>query len=481
MLINGVPVSAGAVLDVIDPATGQPFAQAPCATSGHLDDAVAAARLALPAWSAKAVSERAQILEAMAERLVTHCDWLASILTREQGKPLAQARDEIASAVRWMTGTAALRLVDAVNEDNAERYSITRRLPIGVVGAIAPWNYPLLLAIFKLAPALLAGNTLVLKPSPFTPLTTLTFAQLVADLVPPGVLNVLSGDDALGPWMTSHPGFDKISFTGSTDTGRRIMAAAAPTLKRLTLELGGNDAAIVLPDADIASAATALFRGSFGNCGQVCLAAKRIYVHESVFDAFRAAFVAQVLQARVGPGSDPETTIGPVNNHQQFVRLSTLLDQCRADGLQFAYIGDVPPGGGYFIPPTIIVAPPEDHDIVQCEQFGPIVPLMSFRCIDDVIAKVNDSPFGLGGSVWSRDPENGVQVAMQIRSGTVCINQPRYLAPDAPFGGMKQSGLGVEGGLLGLHEYTLTQTLVIQKRPRSDGVKVSLPIPSVCF
>ncbi len=464
MLIGGRFLETPTTLDVIDPATGIAFAQGPCANPDQLDFAVAEAQRAFPAWSTSPIEKRRAILREMAARLLENNEALASLLTHEQGKPLAQARDEIRAAANWLTGTASLPLEEHVNEDSTERLSITRRVPIGVVGAIAPWNYPLLLAMFKVAPALLAGNTVVLKPSPFTPLTTLAFAGLVADLLPPGVLNVVTGDEALGPWMTAHPGFDKISFTGSTQTGRLIMAAAAPTLKRLTLELGGNDAAILLPDADIEVAAQLLFRGSFGNCGQVCLAAKRIYVHDHIFAAFQDAFVAQLKAAKVGPGLDPESRIGPVNNRPQFERLQALLARCRADGLNFAFEGTVPDGTGYFIPPAIIANPPEAHPVVQEEQFGPVVPLLRFDDIENVIARVNDSPYGLGGSVWSLDIDAAKILAQQIRSGIVCVNQPRFLSPLAPFGGMKQSGIGLEGGVAGLQEYTLSQTLVLPGR-----------------
>jgi aldehyde dehydrogenase (NAD+) len=350
-----------------------------------------------------------------------------------------------------------------VNEDSDERYSETRHIPLGVVGAIAPWNFPLILAMFKVAPALLAGNTMVLKPSPFTPLTTLKLGELAATILPAGVLNIISGGDNLGPWMTEHPGFDKISFTGSTQTGRRVMASAAPTLKRVTLELGGNDPAIVLPDANVEKIAEELFWAAFRNNGQICIATKRMYVHADVYEKLRDALVAYSKTVKIGDGSEQGTQIGPINNQPQYERVLGLIEDSKDKGYTILTGGEASDAPGYFIPVTIIDNPPENSRIVQEEQFGPVLPLIKFDDIEDVIARANASDYGLGGSVWGTDVDKAFAVAQRIASGTVWVNEVQHLSPLAAFGGMKQSGVGVEGGLEGLLEYTSTQTLTRKK------------------
>ena len=282
-----------------------------------------------------------------------------------------------------------------IHEDTPARYCETRHVPIGVVAAIAPWNYPLLLAAFKLGPALVTGNCVVLKPSPFTPLTSLKLGELAQTILPPGVLNVISGGDALGPWLTEHPGIDKIAFTGSTATGKRVMASAAETLKRLTLELGGNDPAIVMHDVDPVALAPKLFWAAFGNAGQVCLATKRLYVHAAVYDHVRDALRDYAMGVRVGSGQAPDTQIGPINNRAHFLCLVKLIEDCKTNGYRFACGGTVPTGPGYFLPPSIIDNPPEAARIVQDEQFGPILPMMAFADYDDAVRRANSGPYGL--------------------------------------------------------------------------------------
>jgi aldehyde dehydrogenase (NAD+) len=450
---------------VIDPATGAPFAEAPEADLRDLDRAVAAARAAFPGWAALPHGERAARLVALAAAVEGHGDALATLLTREQGKPLAEARREVTGLAAWLRAAAGMEVPVTVHEDTPARYCETRRVPIGVIAAIAPWNYPLLLAAFKLGPALVAGNAVVLKPSPFTPLATLKLGELARGILPPGVLNVVSGGDALGPWLTEHPGIDKIAFTGSTATGRRVMASAAATLKRLTLELGGNDPAIVMHDVDVPTLASELFRASFGNAGQVCLATKRLYVHAAVYDAVRDALVACAEAAVVGSGLDPATTIGPISNRIQYERLVELIAECRAAGHRFACGGTVPPGPGYFLPPAIIDNPPEDSRIVQEEQFGPILPLLRFDDYDAVIARANAGPYRLGATIWAGDAEAGRALGARLAAGNVWVNESRPLSPLVPFAGHGQSGFGVENGLEGLLEYTLARTSSVRRHP----------------
>ncbi len=466
MLIDGRLETGGASFAVLNPANEQVFAHAPDASEADLDRAVAAARAAFPGWAATPMEQRRDALRAMASALVANKDDMLRLLTREQGKPHADAEGEVLGAAHWLDGAAQLDLPLIVNEDSDVRYSETRRVPIGVVGAIAPWNYPLLLAMFKVGPALLAGNTMVLKPSPFTPLTTLKFGELVKGILPPGVLNIISGGDNLGPWMTSHPGIDKISFTGSTATGKRVMQSASDTLKRVTLELGGNDPAIVMPDVDPEAIAQEIFWAAFGNSGQICIASKRVYVHADIYDRLRDAIVAYAQTIKLGDGAEQGTQLGPINNRPQYRRVLDLIRDAKAKGYRFLTGGEPHDGMGYFVPVTILDNPPEDSRIVQEEQFGPIMPLIKFASIDEVIARANASDYGLGASIWCADEDEAYAIARRIDSGIVWINETRHMSPLVPFGGHKLSGMGVEGGEHGLLEYTNAQTIT-RKRPKA--------------
>jgi aldehyde dehydrogenase (NAD+) len=465
MTIGAERVSSGATFEVLNPATEAVIAHAPDASRDQLDAAVAAARKAFPGWAATPIEQRRAALNALGDAVLANIDGLKRLLTAEQGKPHGDAEMEIGGAGMWLKGAATLELPVTVNEDSAERYSETRHVPIGVVGAIAPWNFPMILAMFKVGPALLAGNTMVLKPSPFTPLTTLKFGELAAGILPPGVLNIVTGGDALGPWMTEHPGIDKVSFTGSTATGRRVMQSASATLKRVTLELGGNDPAIVMPDVDVAKVAEELFWAAFRNNGQICIATKRMYVHADIYEPLKAALVAYARTVKIGDGAEQGTQIGPINNKPQYDRVLELIQDARDKGYTFLLGGEAANVPGYFIPVTIIDNPPEDSRIVQEEQFGPVLPLIKFSDLDDVIARANATDYGLGGSVWGADEDRAFAVAERIASGTVWVNETQHLTPFAAFGGMKQSGVGVEGGLEGLLEYTNAQTIVRRRRP----------------
>lgn len=463
LTIGGKSASTARSIDVIDPATGEVFAKAPDCEPELLDAAVRAARAAQPAWAALPWSTRQAYLTRIAAVYVTHQDELARLLTREQGKPLARAKAEVANAAYWFSELARMNLPDVVIQDNPQAYVLTRRVPMGVVGAMVPWNYPVVLAAWKIAPALLTGNTLVLKPSPFTPLVTLRLGELLRDVLPPGVLNVVSGGDELGPWMSAHAGFDKLSFTGSTATGRRVMASAAGSLKRLTLELGGNDAAIVMPDVDIETVAEKLFWGAFVNSGQICIAAKRVYIHDSIYDRMAEALVRLAEKTQMGPGERDGIELGPVQNIRQFECLEGLLQDCKDNHLRFLAGGDVVSGPGYFIPVTLVDNPPDDARIVKEEPFGPILPLLRFSSVAEVVARANASEYGLAGSVWCRDETVALEIASQLQTGTVWINQIQAVTPHTPMAGHKQSGAGVENGEEGLAGYTLPQTLSVKR------------------
>lgn len=463
MTIDGKAAPTLAGFDVLNPATERVIAAAPDATPAQLDEAVASARRAAPAWAGLPLQARQQYVVRIGETITANLEELAQLLTREQGKPLAQARQEVQKAAFWCTEMAWLELpVETVSESATEQVRVLR-VPLGVVGGIVPWNFPLALAMWKVAPALLTGNTMVLKPSPFTPLTTLKLGELLRDVLPAGVLNVISGGDALGPSMSAHPGIDKLSFTGSTQTGRAVMASAAVNLKRLTLELGGNDAAIVLSDADVEAIAPAIFWGAFANNAQYCLAIKRLYIHEDVYDRLAHALVKLAQETRVGPGDMEGVQLGPVQNRRQFERLKALLEDTRSAGYRILAGGEVADGSGYFFPVTLVDNPPDSARVVREEPFGPILPLLKFRDVDDAIARANDSEYGLGGSVWGRDAEAAMQVALRLNTGTVWVNQIHTLGPRKPMAGHKQSGVGIENGVEGLLEYTVPRTVSLKR------------------
>lgn len=467
LLINGAGIAGETYFDVINPATEEVVGRAPDCTRAQFDAAVVAARKAFPGWKAAPIAERQAKVAAMGDVIAAHIDELSRLLTAEQGKPLARAAEDVGAAPHFCGLSAGLTPPVDVHEDSEDRLSTTYRVPIGVVGAISPWNFPIADAFWKVAPALVAGNVLLLKPSPFTPLTTLRIGELIREVLPPGVINILSGGDDLGPWMTSHPGIDKIAFTGSTATGRRVMASAAQTLKRLTLELGGNDAAIVLPGVDVQSTAEKVFAAAFGNSGQVCFAAKRIYVHDAVYEPFAAALVKLAKNVKVGDGSEQGTDFGPVQNRQQYQRLRGLIADSRANGHSFLLGGDTETTDkGFFVPLTIIDNPPEDSRIVQEEQFGPILPLLRFDNIDVAVEMANASEMGLGGSVWG-PPEQAESVALRLDTGMVWVNEFGSLAPSQPFGGRKQSGFGVANGISGMLEFTHPHTIITSRKVAS--------------
>jgi acyl-CoA reductase-like NAD-dependent aldehyde dehydrogenase len=322
MTINGKAASSQETINVINPATGKAFAQAPDVTDAQLDEAVAAAQEAFKSWKRTPIEERQALMKKAGDAISANVKELAALFCREQGRPVDLAAEEIGGAAAWCFTYAQMTPPVQVAEDSDERRVETSYVPLGVVCAISPWNYPVLLSTWKLAPAIVAGNTVVLKPSPFTPLCMLKIGELLRDVFPPGVLNIITGNDTLGPKMTSHPAFDKISFTGSTATGKRVMESAAKDLKRLTLELGGNDAAIVLPDVDVDEVAEKIFFGSFANTAQICVATKRLYVHEDVYDALRDRLIAISQNVKVGNGAEEGTVLERLELSQTSAEIS---------------------------------------------------------------------------------------------------------------------------------------------------------------
>jgi acyl-CoA reductase-like NAD-dependent aldehyde dehydrogenase len=465
LLIGGklVPGAAG-TFDVINPATEQVLAQCPRADLNQLNQAVAAAKSAFTAWAATPLAERARLLNKLADAIEANAPSLAAILTQEQGKPLGGAHFEIAIAAGNIRGFAGMQLPETVLQEDAQSKIIRQRLPLGVVGAITPWNFPVIMMVTKLAPALLAGNTIVVKPAPTTPLSSLKVGELCAQIFPPGVVNVIADANDLGSALTSHPDVAKIAFTGSTATGRKVMASAAATLKRLTLELGGNDAAIVLDDVDPKEIAPKLFFAAMINSGQVCLAAKRIFVHESIYDAVCAelAGIAAGAARLVGNGMDDGVQFGPVQNRMQFEKVRAIIEDARAQGKIIAG-GNPHQGPGYFIHPTVVSGLPDSARLVCEEQFGPVMPVLKYSTIDEAIARANASEYGLGATVWSKSTERAIEVAKRLDTGTVWINKHLDLPPTVPYGGVKQSGFGVELGQQGLEEFTQLRILNIAR------------------
>jgi acyl-CoA reductase-like NAD-dependent aldehyde dehydrogenase len=470
LTIDGSRLSTDDWFDVINPATEEVVGRSPAATAEHLQMAVIAARNSFSRWSCLPDKTRRDAILAIAASLEESADELAELITMEQGKPLSAlggkgSRFEVAAAVKWCRVTAGLNLNEKLLvEDDAIEVKTCRK-PLGVIGSITPWNWPLLIAIWHVIPALQTGNTVVLKPSPYTPLSTLKFVQFANQHLPPGVLNVIAGEDSLGQAMTSHPGIDKIVFTGSTKTGQSIMKNAATNLKRLTLELGGNDAAVILPDVNIEQVAPQILGAAFNNSGQTCGALKRLYVHDDIYDDLCHTLATIVADVTVGNGLDDRIDLGPVQNDAQLTIVEELAQSAKADGGRFL-TGGVERDKtrkGFFFPITLVADIEDGSRLVDEEPFGPILPIIRYSDIDEVIARANRNPNGLGGSVWSTDVKLASELSQRLDCGTAWVNSHGNIRPDVPFGGVKQSGFGVEFGIEGLEEYTSIQVVSVNK------------------
>ncbi|WP_206167813.1 aldehyde dehydrogenase family protein [Variovorax boronicumulans] len=461
MTIGGRAVPGTASFEVRNPANGQVIGTAPNGSRDDLAAAVAAAQKAFTSWSRKSDDELAAACRAVTEKIGAHAEELARLLTLEQGKPLngLGSRWELGGAAAWAGATAALSLPPRVLQDNAQGHVEIFRKPVGVVGSITPWNFPVLIAVWHVLPALRTGNTVVIKPSPYTPLATLRFVELLNEVLPEGVVNSVSCDDRtsnLGADMASDPVIRKIVFTGSCATGKKVMQSAASTMKRLTLELGGNDAGIVLPDADPKAIAEGLFWGAFLNNGQTCAAMKRLYVHASIHDEVCEHLAAFARQVPMGDGMDEKNVLGPVQNRMQFDKVARLVADAKKKGQVLAG-GE--PGEGLFFPATIVAGLKNGDALVDEEQFGPALPVIRYTDVEEAIRAANDSENGLGGSVWSKDIEHAKRIASRLECGSVWINKHGAIQPNAPFGGVKGSGLGVEFAEEGLKEYTDAQVI----------------------
>ena len=449
-------------MPVINPATGKAFALAPRADAAQLDTAVAAARSAFPAWAALSYAERRAFLERFADGVEARFEEFARLMTVELGKPLDQARFEVGGTIAGLRWFAAQEIGPHVIRDTPTERITEHRSPLGVVAAITPWNFPLILLVVKLAPALITGNVVIATPAPTTPLTTLLLGEVAADILPAGVFQTLADANDLGAALTSHPGIAHVSFTGSTATGKKVLSSTVDTLKRFTLELGGNDAALVLDDADVGRVAPAIFDAAMVNAGQVCLAAKRVYVPRAMYDDLCDALGALARAAAVGDGLDQGSQIGPVQNAAQYAKLIDYLAEAREQGRIVAGGGPLE-REGYFIAPTIVRDLPDDARLVREEQFGPVLPVLPYDDLGEAIAAINAGEYGLGGTIWTGNPERGERVAMLIDSGTVWVNRHLDLPFDVAFGGAKQSGLGRQQGIEGLLEFTQAKIINIAK------------------
>ncbi|WP_225802965.1 aldehyde dehydrogenase family protein [Streptomyces sp. NK15101] len=459
-----VPGHRAARLAVVDPATGEAFDEAPDQRPHELDEAVARAQRAWHGWRADPAA-RTTALRAAADAVETAGDDLARLLTREQGKPLAESYAEIARTAARLRYFADLAPRVRRIDDGRPVHSEVRWRSVGPVAAIVPWNFPLQLAAAKFAPALAAGNTVVLKPSPHTPLATRLLGSVLATVLPEDVLTVVTGREPLGARLAAHPGIRHVTFTGSVPTGRAVAGAAAASLARVTLELGGNDAAVLLDDVDVDRIADRLFWAAFRNCGQVCMAVKRVYAPARLHAEVVEALAQRAKTVPVGAGLDPDTRIGPVSNAPQLARVEQVTGRALADGARVAAGGHRLDGAGYFFAPTILTDVPPDSPVVTEEQFGPVLPVLPYRNLGEALDAANGTGFGLGGSVWGTDLDRAEAVADRLECGTAWINHHAELSLAQPFAGVKDSGVGVAGGPWGL--YGNLRPFVVH-RPREE-------------
>jgi acyl-CoA reductase-like NAD-dependent aldehyde dehydrogenase len=460
-MIDGKKVVSNNTFAVTNPSTGATVGQVANCTTSDLDMAVDAANKAFLTWSKKSDAELQAACEAVAAKINEHAEEIAQILTAEQGKPLngMGSRFELGGAEAWAGHTASLSIPVKVIQDNEQGKVELHRRPVGVVGSITPWNWPVLIAVWHILPALRSGNTVVIKPSPYTPISTVRLVEVMNEVLPAGVVNVVTSDDKLqniGAAMSAHPGIAKMVFTGSINTGKRVMASAADTMKRLTLELGGNDAGIVLPDVDPKAIAEGLFWGAFNNNGQTCAALKRLYVHADVYDEVCTELTNFAKQIKVGDGFADDSILGPINNQMQFDKVKSLVEAGKKEGR--VLLGGEP-GEGLFFPPTLIADLSQSNPLVAEEQFGPALPIIKYTDLEQALAWANEGETGLGGSIWTADIAKGRELASRMKCGSLWINNHGAIQPNAPFCGVKCSGVGVEFGEEGLAEYTDIQVV----------------------
>ena len=461
LTIGGKAAATRTTFNVLNPADESVVAACPEGSVELVDEAVASARAAFKPWSALADADRVGKLLAIADLIEKHHQELSQLITREQGKTQSGpgANLEVGGAAAWTRATASLSLPEETIQDDRSGKIVVRRKPVGVVASITPWNWPMMIAVWHIMPAVRVGCTVVIKPSPFTPLSTLRLVELMNQVLPAGVVNAVTGGADVGTHLVNHSDVNKVVFTGSVATGKKVMEGASRTLKRVTLELGGNDAGIILPGTNIDPLLEKLFWGCFINAGQTCAALKRLYVHEDQYDEVVQKFSAYVAKIPVGEGLDPKNLIGPVSNRMQFDKVSAFVEDARRQGASIVVGGNPQQKAGYFYPLTVIANARDDMRVVREEQFGPVIPLVKYRTVEEAIERANSLEVGLGGSVWGNDPKEAAEYASRLECGTAWVNQHGTLHPMAPFGGVKCSGIGVEFNLDGLKEYTTVQVV----------------------
>ncbi|OPX10161.1 aldehyde dehydrogenase family protein [Mycobacterium sp. AT1] len=459
-LLEDVTDTAGD--QIVDPATGEVVGRVRFRTVADLDAAVARARDAQPAWAGLTDEDRVALLLRAADAIDAAAEPLAELLSREQGKPLngPNARFEVGACAKWLRATADTPLPGEVLVDDDTDHAEMHYRPVGVVGAIGPWNWPMMITMWQIAPALRMGNTVVVKPSEYTPLSVLALVGVMNGALPVDVLQVVAGKGDIGARMSSHPDIGKLMFTGSTATGQAIIRASADTVKRLTLELGGNDAGIVLPDVDPRAIAEDLFWGAFINTGQTCAALKRLYVHADVYDDVCAALVDVAKAMPMGRGLDEANVLGPLQNRQQYDIVSKLVDAAKGSGAR-VLLGGTPDheAVGNFYPTTLVADVDDGNPLVTEEQFGPALPIIRYDDVDQAVTMANGLDVGLGASVWSADKDAARAVAARLQAGTVWINSHGGIHPMIPFGGVKKSGYGLEFGVEGLKGVSVPQVI----------------------
>jgi acyl-CoA reductase-like NAD-dependent aldehyde dehydrogenase len=459
-LINGKIVRNSQTFPVLSPSTGEVIGYSPDATPELLGEAVAAAEAALPGWQAVGEEARREAVRALGTALIEHFAEIDEVESLEKGVQMAAI--ELYMAQVYANHAADTPVPVDIIEDTDERLVRLVRKPVGVVAGISPWNAPLLIMAEKVFSALVVGNTIVCKPSPFTPLGTLKVGEVWKDLVPPGVINILAGGDQLGAAMVNHPGTRLISFTGSVSAGKKIAEAAGRAMKPVVCELGGNDAAIVLPDVDVKVVAPRLFGAAFLMSGQVCAAVKRLYVHQSIYADMVAELAGYAQLAKAAPESDGGT-MGPLVTRPQFERVTELVSDALAHGAKAAAGGGPADGNGLYFTPTILTDAGAGVRVVDEEQFGPVLPVIPFDDVEDAIAQANATEYGLCGSIWTSDIERGQELAARLQCGTAWVNNHTEVAPHIPFGGVKSSGVGRSGGRPGIDAYADLQSQVIYK------------------
>ncbi|EEU43641.1 uncharacterized protein NECHADRAFT_45085 [Fusarium vanettenii 77-13-4] len=454
-IIGGKPRGSDNSHSGVDPLTRTPLWPVPTASPQDVDDAVEAAQRALPTWSKTSYDERIGLLERFADLYLSRAGEFCKLLASECGRTVSVITESARDALNW----SLYKLSEEQVEDDTKTAIVTYE-PLGVVAAICPWNFPLMLAIGKIAPALATGNCVILKPSPFTPYTSLKLVELAQEVFPPSVIQVLSGENDLGPALVRHPGIQKISFTGSTATGKQILKDGADTMKRITLETAGNNPAIILPDINVTATVPHISGGLWFNAGQVCIAPRRLYIHADIFDAFVDALVETTKEA-----TKEMTKIGPVQNELQFRKLVKTLDDAKSAGHDMATGGPLAESetGGFFLRPTIIKDASPESSIVSGEHFGPIVTCVRFSDADEAVRLANAGESGLAASIWTTDSTAAKALASRLDVGSVYINGPPQPDPRVPFGGHKQSGLGVEYGLQGLLSFCQTKAVYLYK------------------